>query len=117
MALNKQITLDNGVVTNYHRISEVFLRSNDMVVPVENQFMPLDGTIPEVKTELVPQLTLIVKVASYISKEIRDTSSQNYINIIDYGYDITEEESKGNLRELGYNKLKEEDRFEGATDC
>lgn len=115
MALNKQITLDNGVVTNYHRISEVFLRSSDTTVI--NELPSLDGTTTILKDNLVHNLVLVLRVSSYISKELRDKTSNNFIDIIDFGYDITEEESKGNLRELGYNKLKEEDRFEGATDC
>lgn len=115
MALNKQITLDNGVVTNYHRISEVFLRSSDTTVI--NELPSLDGTTTILKDNLVHNLVLVLRVSSYISKELRDKTSNNFIDIIDFSYEITEEESQGNLRELGYNKLKEEDRFEGATDC
>ena len=88
MALNKEITIDNGAIANYHRINYVNLRDN----------------------------VLSFSVASYLSEVYR--ALERPINETYYEFDISvkEEESMG-IRRLCYSKLKELEQWASATDC
>ena len=58
MALNKEITLENGIITNYHRISEVFLSSNDVKVPINGQIEFIDGVLQDSSYKIIQKLLL-----------------------------------------------------------
>ena len=95
MAVCKSITLDNGVVTNYHRILSAYL---------------CNETEP----------TLNVRVGSYVSGDYRDeekteNSPDNVVHISEYNldFDMSESINFGNI----YEKLKETETFSNAEDC
>ena len=97
MALNKQITLDNGVSYNYHRIANARL---DAI---------------EEDNEIVYNLRL--RVLGYISEDIRDSGVDKYVVTNDYAFRITQDESESNLRNVGYTYMKLLKEFEDAVDC
>lgn len=95
MAVCKSITLDNGVVTNYHRILSAYL---------------CNETEP----------TLNVRVGSYVSGDYRDeekteNSPNNVVHISEYNLDFRIDEQI-NFADI-YEKLKETEAFAGAEDC
>lgn len=97
MALNKQITLENGISYNYHRIANTRLDAIE-----EN------GSIV---------YNLRLHVLGYVSEDIRDSGTDKYVVANDYSFRITEEESESNLRNVGYNYIKLMKEFEDAIDC
>ena len=95
MAVCKSITLDNGVVTNYHRILSAYL---------------CNETEP----------TLNVRVGSYVSGDYRDEEKteiapNNVVHISEYNldFDMSEPMDFGNI----YEKLKTIEAFSDAEDC
>lgn len=92
MALNKRIELENGIVTNYHRIVSLSKITNNIT---------------------------IVEVASYTSKEKRDEEKENigqpmniFINTTYLDKEYNEQESIEDI----YDYLKTLDEFNGAED-
>ena len=88
MALCKQRVAENGVATNYHRVSHVFL----------------DGS------------RLNCTLESYVSQNYRD--KQQVAERKTYYFEITveEEESMG-IRKLCYTKIKAMPEWSDAEDC
>lgn len=88
MALLKQITNQDGVITNYHKVSHVNLYDN----------------------------TLTCHIDSYVSKDYRNLERNADSQIFHFGISIEEEESMG-IRQLCYKKIKELDQWADAEDC
>ena len=91
MALNKNITLENGCEVNYHRISSISLHLTNEVIAH-------------------------VVIDSYVNENYRRldqpvTSDCYLVNI------TTEEEEDTGIRSLLYNKLKDLEAWSDATDC
>lgn len=91
MALNKSITLDNGCVVNYHRISNISLHMEDNVCA-------------------------IVCVDSYVNQEYRKIERPVTTNHFTVDMTVEEEESTG-IRALMYSKLKKLSYWDGCSDC
>lgn len=101
MALSKDIELDNGVVTKYHRINSI--------------------------QQMINQQT-IIEVNSYINREKREEEIQAYeiahetgefpeMNVFIEAQFITKEYEDGESIEDAYKYLKTLDKFKGAKDC
>ena len=97
MALQKQIVLDNGIVTNYHRIVSINKITNN---------------------------STIVEVASYISKDERQKEIEYYkskeedksMNVfINTTYMNAEYDESKNIQDL-YNYIKTTEIFKDAED-
>lgn len=88
MALLKQIVNNEGITTNYHRVSEVVLREG-----------LLGGCLE-----------------SYVSSDYR--TAEQPADFTPFRFEITleEEESMG-IRALCYNKIKALDAWKDAEDC
>ena len=88
MAVMKERVDDRGIITRYHKIGNVSVRSNLINFVLE----------------------------SYPSKEYRETAQP--ASVYNYYFEITleEEESMG-IRQLCYTKLKTLDEWADATDC
>lgn len=92
MALKKVVTYDNGTSSEYHKISNVILDSND------------EGT------------RIFVTVNSYLNQEFREKNAP--IETKNYSFDIKENEDYDTgIRQLAYNKLKDLDEWADAEDC
>ena len=95
MALKKGIELDNGVITNYHRI-----------VSINN----------------ITNVSTIIEVASYTTKEKREEEKQAIENTTPMNVFINTQYINKNYTadfniEQAYEYLKTLDRFEDAEDC
>ncbi len=92
MALNKTITLNNGCVVSYHRISNIMLDTDDGV-------------------------SVDVSVCSYVDKEYRNRECP--VHRYNYSIVITKEEEVcgQGIRTLLYNKLKEMPDWRDSADC
>jgi hypothetical protein len=88
MALNKALTNDQGIVTNYHKVSRV----------------SLDGG------------RLNCNIDSYVSKDYRDAGKPADSSVFRFKITLEEEESMG-IRALCYKKIKELDDWKDAEDC
>lgn len=88
MALLKNITSEEGIVTSYHKIRSVDL--NDTV--------------------------LTCFIDSYVSKEYRDLERNADAQMFRFDITLEEEESMG-IRQLCYNKIKELEAWADAEDC
>lgn len=97
MALSKQIELDNGITVNYHRIVSINKITNN---------------------------TIIIEVASYISKEKRQkeidyyasTDPEKSMNVfIDTSYINTDYDENKTIQDL-YQYIKTTDKFKDAED-
>jgi hypothetical protein len=88
MALNKALTNDQGVVTNYHKVSRVNL---------------VDGR-------------LSCSIDSYVSKDYREAGKPADSSSFRFRVTLEEEESMG-IRALCYKKIKELDDWKDAEDC
>ena len=98
MALNKKVTLQNGISYNYHRISQLKLDVDE------------DSNGNTIRT-------LHLEVFGYVSNKYRESGVDNYVACKDYAFRIDEVDAESNLRSVGYNLLKLMNEFEGATDC
>jgi hypothetical protein len=100
MALNKTITQENGIVTNYHKVTRV-------------NFIDANGEKP---SEKVVPLVLQVTVTSFLNEEFREAGHS--INSNSYFFAVTnEEEETLGIRKLAYGKLKTLEVFAEAEDC
>ena len=95
MGLRKAIELDNGVTTNYHRI-----------VSINN----------------ITNVSTIIEIASYTSKEKREEEKQAIENATPMNVFINTQYINKNYTadfniEQAYEYLKTLDRFEDAEDC
>ena len=100
MALKKLFTQENGIATEYHKVTRVTFIDNNGEYPSEDK-------IP---------LTLQVKLTSYLNEGYR--KSGHSIDSEMYIFDITDEEEETlGIRKLAYAKLKELDTFADAEDC
>lgn len=101
MALSKKIELDNGVVTNYHRIVSI--------------------------QQIVNNQTLI-EIASYTSKEKREEEQQAYetaketgefpnINVFINSKTFSKEYAEEEDIKSAYDYIKTLNEFKGAKDC
>lgn len=88
MALAKELINRKGVVTNYHKISNV----------------NLDGD------------RLHCRVESYVSKDYRDAEQPADSSTFNFNITVEEEESMG-IRALCYSKIKALESWADATDC
>ena len=88
MALNKTLINNQGVATNYHRVSHVSLRDNNLDCIVE----------------------------SYVSKDYRELDRSADNSFFSFHITIEEEESMG-IRQLCYTKIKELPEWSDAEDC
>lgn len=101
MALNKEIELDNGVTTNYHRIVSIQQIINGETLIEVASYTNADKRAEE-------------KEAYKTAKETGEFPEMNVF--IDTNYinkDYAEEESI----ESAYDYLKTLDKFKGAKDC
>lgn len=92
MALLKKFSQPNGIITEYHRISQVDLSLyND-------------------------ETNLSVTVTSYLNKEYREAG--HHIELLNYNFMLDEGEDENvGLRQLAYNKLKTLNEWVDAVDC
>ncbi len=97
MALQKQIELENGIITNYHRIVSINKVTNN---------------------------SIIIEIASYISKEQREKEITYYeskdknkqMNVfVDTTYISVDYDENKNIQDL-YNYLKTTEKFKEAED-
>ena len=105
MALCKEITKENGITTEYHKIKNV---------SVTMRTSRIDEGINEIDNTHL----LSVKVKSYISEEYRRASEDNAVSSKDYSFRVTLAEiAEMPIVALAYAKLKTEPNFDGAEDC
>ena len=95
MALSKQIELDNGVTVNYHRI---------------------------VSINKITNVTNIIEVASYTSKEKREEEKKaieegTEMNVFIHTQYLNTEYNELSTIENSYEYLKTLDQFKDAVDC
>lgn len=87
MALKKAITLNNGVVVNYHRIQSIgfnkYGRANCLIL-------------------------------QYVSQEIREKDEKAFASELNMGIKVDDGDIS---YKIAYEKLKETDYFKGAEDC
>ena len=108
MALNKSITNQLGVTTNYHKIREIEMR--------KIRRTDLDPETEEAK--IVESYSMQVQIFSYVSAEVRQNSESYAADRKQLILSATVEEGDSTPAfELAYNKLKGTSIFEGATDC
>ncbi len=88
MALNKQLINNQGIETNYHRISHATLSNNNLACILE----------------------------SYVSKEYRDLERPADDSFFSFEITTEEEESMG-IRALCYTKIKKLSDWTDAEDC
>lgn len=88
MALMKELTNATGITTNYHRVSDVSLRDNNLYCTLK----------------------------SYVSKDYRDLERHADMTHYDFEITVEEEESMG-IRQLCYKKIKELPEWADAIDC
>ena len=88
MALNKALTNDQGIVTNYHKVSRVSLADNRLSCSID----------------------------SYVSKDYRDLNKPADTSSFRFKITLEEEESMG-IRALCYKKIKALDDWKDAVDC
>lgn len=92
MALKKEIILNNGTQTSYHKISSINLTTR------ENENM------------------LMIVVDSFMNEEYREKNFPIQSN--NYMFEIATDEDVGiSIRKLGYKKLKTLETFSNAEDC
>ena len=90
MALNKALTKDKGIVTNYHKISHM---------------------------SYIPGRRLCCTLDSYKSEEFRNAGRPaSFSTAFRFNPTVEEEESMG-IRALCYKKIKELDDWKDAEDC
>ena len=88
MALQKELINEKGIVTNYHKISNVSLQDNCVHCFIE----------------------------SYVSKDYRDAEQSADSSVFNFTVTLEEEESMG-IRALCYNKIKAIEGWTDAVDC
>ena len=88
MALTKALTNEKGVVTNYHKVSNVQLRNNILTCLID----------------------------SYVSKDYREAEQSADSSMFIFDITVEEEESMG-IRALCYSKIKALSSWADATDC
>lgn len=88
MALAKELVNNKGVVTNYHRVSDVTLSEN----------------------------RLRCKLESYVSRDYRDADMCADSSRFRFDITVAEEESMG-IRALCYTKIKALESWADAADC
>lgn len=88
MALCKQQIAKNGVATNYHRVSHVFLDGNRLNCTLE----------------------------SYVSADYREKEQVAERKTYYFEITVEEEESMG-IRKLCYSKIKQMPEWSDAEDC
>ena len=88
MALQKEFVNEKGVITNYHKISNVSL---------------IDGS-------------LHCRLESYVSKDYRNAEQCADASVFHFTITTAEEESMG-IRALCYNKIKSLEAWADAIDC
>lgn len=87
MALRKNIELENGIVTNYHRIISLYKMTNEITV---------------------------IEVGSYVSREIREEEPEKDVCIVRKSYNVDYNELYTITD--AYNYLKTLDEFKNAQD-
>lgn len=110
MALNKELTLQNGVTCNYHRITELNLQIRDK----EDIITDEDGN-ESISLDMVRILKF--KLAHYVSKDVRDTIINSSVKKDDFMIGLTEEDTESNLRQIAYHYIKTLPEYEDAQDC
>lgn len=101
MALNKAITNEKGITTNYHKIGT----------------LSLVKVTPKEETDETSHL-LCVNVSSFVSEDYRRESEKLAVSSRDYNFKITLAElTETPILTLAYNKLKSLPMFDGAEDC
>ena len=111
MALQKTITLKNGISYGYHRISRLRLEIT------EQSLESVDPETSEVTKTCTTVRNLSIDLLGYVSKDIRDNDIDNYVRLTSYAFELSEDESEANLREVGYNHLKQLEEYADAEDC
>jgi hypothetical protein len=96
MALNKKIIKDNGVETNYHRITQV------------------NFSITEFNGEEEKHLS--TRVTSYLNEEYRDNNKPIDDQYFNFAL-AADEDVAADIRALAYEKLKTLELWADATDC
>ena len=106
MALYKEITKDNGITAQYHKIKKVSVVMRSPYVDEETSEIINDTHL------------LCVNVKSYVSEDYRRVSEDNAVYIRDYHVKVTLAEiAETPILELAYAKLKEMPGFTDAKDC
>lgn len=94
MALKKKITNENGVVTDYHKVDSINIRSMKDI------------------------LNMRVVVKSYVSEDIRKKDKALSVAESVHNFLATVEEIEANsVYSIAYNSLKSTEMFAEAEDC
>lgn len=96
MALQKDITLENGAKATYHRISKLELSKSHRNEEEKDMYM------------------LTISVSSYVNSSYRQNDRE--IKREFFSYEIPENQAFGNLLELAYELLKKEELYVDSID-
>lgn len=110
MALSKDITLQNGVTCNYHRITQLNLEIRE----TEDLITDEEGNE---KVEIKTVNILTFRLSHYVSQDIRMSVLRSSIKVDRFGIGLSEEGTEKNLRQVAYDYLKTLDEYKDATDC
>ena len=94
MALNKEITYDNGTTASYHRIDGLLVHCH-----------PDNGA------------TVTATLYSYLTEGFRMTNADAPVSTLGVTAELTEEQVDGNLREVLYESIKSLPEWAEAIDC
>lgn len=114
MALKKVITANNGVQTEYHKITNIVVEGKEL-----RSFIEAGATVSDESVTVEKEVYAVdASVASYVNEDIRKESQRLAVNSNGYSFffEIAEFEAT-NIFTLVYNELKKLDKFAGAEDC
>lgn len=114
MALLQNIQYPNGTETNYHKISELHITpySTQEYINVPTEEDDLNTEIRECKYYYIQSI-----VCSYVSKNIRENNSSNYLLKTQYSHKVSAEQVETlPIMSVAYAALKTEPVFSGAED-
>ena len=109
MALYKEFTKPNGIISSYHRIDNFYIEAlQKRQEPAEEA-----GEVEEIKDRYLARIAL----KSYVSQEIRNISSELEIESAVYGFYIPLEELETTpVLSLLYGYIKTLPAYEDAID-
>lgn len=109
MAIKKEIELDNGIITNYHRITSINKITNDTII------IEVSSYTSEVKRQEETRYQELQKKQNRTTEEQEEL--EKGINVyIDTDYISVEYSESSTIKDL-YEYLKSTEKFKGAEDC
>ena len=109
MALKKTIIENNGIQSEYHKISAIRIGSKHM------RKTRVKGSA-EVKEEACYSFT--VTLLSYINAEFRQKSKGHSVKETEYVFTVSAADFESlPIFKVAYDEVKKLDAFEGAEDC